>query len=394
MRLRLASRLALSLACSLAACKKPPAENLVGIVTDVGGRGDQSFNDSALRGLELWGAGLKYTPSGYVPADPADVAASIPDDLHAIAKLDVAPLVLQARAQEDYEPNLQLLVDRGVKLAVGVGFMLENAVHAEALKNPKARFLLIDSPLVDERGKATTMPNVATVTFKEQEGSFLAGALAGLVTKTNKVGFVGGMELPLIKKFEAGFRAGVLTTNPAAKDVLIAYTGSFDDSKKGKEAGQDLYARGCDVVFHAAGADGLGVIQAAKEAQKLVIGVDSDQSALAPQAVLTSMVKRVDYAVWLAIKSTMAGDFKAGDTVLGLKESGVALAPVRMEFPGKQAALDRVAALRADIVSGKFVVPATIEELMKFTTVPPMIAPPQKLPPGFQPTPDRQVHGG
>ena len=122
--------------------------------------------------------------------------------------------MLQSKAQEDYEPNLQLLVDQGAALTIGVGFMLENAVEAVARRNPEARFLLIDSPLLDAQGSPFTLPNVRTVVFREEEGSFLVGALAGLVTRTGKVGFVGGMEIPLINKFEAGFRAGVMTHQP------------------------------------------------------------------------------------------------------------------------------------------------------------------------------------
>src|SRR5207253_8728995 len=134
------------------------------------------------------------------------------------------------------------------------------------------------------------------------------------------------MQLPLIKKFEAGFRAGVRSVSPKT-DVMVAYTGTFDDEKKGVEVGQDLYARGCDIVYHAAGLDGLGVIKAAQQAGKLVIGVDSDQSHVAPGNVLTSMVKHVDVAVYLAVKGVMEKKFSGGDIVLGLREGGVGLAP-------------------------------------------------------------------
>src|SRR5207237_2773927 len=164
------------------------------------------------------------------------------------------PIVLSGKAQEDYEPNLQLLVDRGVELTVAVGVMMEPATRAVATKNPDSKFLLIDSPVLDAKGRPTTLPNVRAVVFREQEGSFLAGALAGELTQTGKIGFVGGMQLPLIKKFEAGFRTGLKTVNPAAAaSLLVAYTGTFDDERKGVEVGQDLYARGCDIVFHAAG---------------------------------------------------------------------------------------------------------------------------------------------
>src|SRR5215467_13692625 len=166
----------------------------VGLVTDIGGRGDQSFNDSALRGLETWAAGKKFTGSGYRDATPEEIKSSIPSDLSnvqpPIELLPIEPLVLQSKAQEDYEPNLQLLVDQGVALAIGTGFMLENAVKTVAKRNPSSQFLLIDSPLLDAQGKPISAPNVRTVIFREEEGSFLVGALAGLVTKANRVAFV------------------------------------------------------------------------------------------------------------------------------------------------------------------------------------------------------------
>ncbi|MCK6587421.1 MAG: BMP family ABC transporter substrate-binding protein [Polyangiaceae bacterium] len=345
----------------------------IGLVTDVGGRGDQSFNDGALRGLEMWAAGKKYTAGGYQPLPEAELKASIPVSLQnsGIAPLGVTPVVLTSKAQEDYEPNLGLLVTEKVGLAVGVGFMIENALEAAAKKHTGTRFLLIDSPLLDAQNKPYTLPNVQTVVFREHEGSFLAGALAGLASSSGKVGFVGGMELPIIKKFEAGFIAGLKTVNAQAADqAKRVYTGSFDNSSAGKRAGLDLYNQGVDIVFHAAGADGLGVIQAAKEQNKLAIGVDSDQAHLAPQNVLTSMVKQVDYAIYTAVKSVADNTFKAGDRVLGLKENGVGLAPVKIDFPNKQAALDKVEKLRTAIVEGKIKVPATLEELQSFTPPP------------------------
>jgi basic membrane protein A len=341
----------------------------VGLVTDVGGRGDHSFNDSALRGLELWGAGKKMEGGSYKDASPEELKETLQQDLASrnIAPVGVAPVVLQSKVPEDYEPNLQTLVDEGVSLAVGVGFMLENAVETVAKRNPDAKFLLIDSPLVSADGKLYTLPNVRTVMYREEQGSFLVGALAGLASKNNKVGFVGGMEVPLIKKFEAGFRAGVASVNPKAT-VLVNYTGSFDNVAAGKAVGQDLVNKGADVVYHAAGSDGLGVIQAVKEAraagkQVFVIGVDSDQSHLAPEAVLTSMLKRVDLGVYEAVRDLSQGKLEGGDVTLGLKEGGVTYAPVRVDFPGKAEALQKVEELRAKIVSGELQVPTNPSEL-------------------------------
>jgi basic membrane protein A and related proteins len=345
----------------------------IGLVTDVGGRGDQSFNDGALRGVEMWAAGKKYTAGGYQPLADAELKASVPTSLKeaGIAPLNITPVVLASKAQEDYEPNLGLLASEKVDLAVGVGFMIENALEAAAKKHPETHFLLIDSPLLDAQNNPYTLPNVQTVVFREHEGSFLAGALAGLVTKTGKVGFVGGMSIPLIRKFEAGYIAGLRMVNASAADqAKRVYTGSFDNSSAGKRAGLDLYGQGIDIVFHAAGADGLGVIQAAKEQNKLAIGVDSDQAHLAPGNVLTSMVKQVDFAIYTAVKAAAAKKFQTGDSALGLKEGGVGLAPVTLDFPDKQAVLARVEKLRKAVVDGKIRVPATLEELQSFTPPP------------------------
>lgn len=374
-------RLAVALALALSACRcgeRRPGEAkglTVGLVTDVGGRGDQSFNDSALRGLEAWSADVRSVDGKYVALSPAGRDATLPPELRArVQPLGVKPVVVQSKAQEDYQPNLQLIVDHGADLVIGVGFMLENAVEAVALENPQSKFLLIDSPVLDAKGNPAPLPNVRTVVFKEEEGSFLVGALAGLVAK-EKVGFVGGMEIPLIKKFEVGFRAGVKTTNPKA-DVLLQYTGSFDNVAHGKQAAQDLVAKGCEVVFHAAGSDGNGVIQAVKEVRAagknvFVIGVDSDQSHLAPDAMLTSMVKRVDLAVWLSVNDLKAGTFAAGDSAMGLKEGGVTYAPVRVALANREAMLEKVEALRARVVSGEVKVPSNVADLARFK--PPMV---------------------
>jgi basic membrane protein A and related proteins len=367
-------------------CKKPESEGAkppaaagagaaktfqVGLVTDLGGRGDQSFNDSALRGLELWAAGSRFSNGAYEPVSKQELESSIPADLRGtVTPLPVKPMVLQSKAQEDYQPNLQLLVDKGCDLTVGVGFMLENAVEAAAKENPKARFLLVDSPILDANGAPAGLPNVRTMVFREEEGSFLVGALAGLLAK-EKLGFVGGMEIPLIKKFEAGFRAGVKTTNPKAQ-VLVAYTGSFDKVGAGKQVGQDFMAKGVEIVFQAAGSDGLGVIQAVKEARAAgksvyVIGVDSDQYHVAPDVVLTSMVKRVDLAVYFAAKDLVAGSFVAADGVMGLKENGVSYAPIRLPVPGKDEALAKVEQLKKLVIDGKVRVPANPGDLDAFT---------------------------
>ncbi len=352
----------------------PPAALKIGLVTDVGGRGDQSFNDGALRGLEMWAAGEKYSTKGYQPLTADELQQTIPDDLRGatdVRPLGVEPVVLQAKQQEDYEPNLQVLVDDHAKLAIGVGFMLENAIEAAAKKNPSTRFLLIDSPILDEKGTPYTLPNVRTVTFRENEGTFLVGAVAGLITRSNVVGFVGGMQIPLIRKFEAGFRAGVLTTNPiAGRRLLAGYTGSFDRVEAGKQVAQDMIAKGADVIFHAAGHDGLGAIAAAKEAGRYAIGCDSDQAHLAPEAIVTSFIKHTDLAVYLAARDVARGTFTAGNVELGLKEGGVGVAPFRLStarLPGRLGVLARIEALKKSVVAGAIKVPASLEELAAFT---------------------------
>ena len=364
------------------AAATPPAPKTykVGLVVDLGGRGDHSFNDAALRGLELWAAGKKYEGSGYVAASPEEIKQTIPSNLAnlqpPITPQPIEPQVIQSKSPEDYEPNLQLLVDQPVDLVIGNGFLLEPAVETVAKNNPNSKFLLVDSVLLDAENKPYSLPNVRTVTFKENEGSFLVGALAGLVSKTGKVGFVGGMEVPIIKKFEAGYRAGVKTTNPKAEQGLMAvYTGSFNNVAAGKQVAQDLIKKGADVIFQAAGADGLGVIQAVKEAKAAgknvyVIGVDSDQSHVAPEVVLTSMLKHLDLAIYTASRDLAEGKFSAGDQTLGLKEGGVGYAEVRVDFPGKAEALQKVEALRQRINSGELKVPATKEELSAFQATP------------------------
>ncbi len=358
---------------SEAAAPAPKEKPLkVGLVTDVGGRGDQSFNDSALRGLELWAAGKKMEGDGYQPASAEDIKATLQMDLlerdPPISPVNITPIVLQSKVPQDYQPNLQMLADEGAALAIGVGFMLENAVEEVAKQNPDIKFLLIDSPVLSGDNKPYALPNVRTAVFREEEGSFLVGALAGLATKSGKVGYVGGMEIALVKRGEAGFRAGVAATNPKAT-VLVNYTGSFDNVAMGKQVAQDLVAKGSDVIYHVAGSDGLGVIQAVKEArnsgkQVFVIGVDSDQSHLAPEAVLSSMIKRVDLTVYEAARDLAQGNFKGEDLILGLKEGGVAYAPVRVDFPGKEEALQKVEELRKKVISGEIKVPTHPDQLV------------------------------
>ncbi|MGB9749544.1 MAG: BMP family ABC transporter substrate-binding protein [Caldisericia bacterium] len=345
----------------------------IGLVTDVGGRGDKSFNDSALRGLEAWAAGLKMVAGvGYQPLTDDEYNKSITDEApdlvgRGIKKFDVEPLVLESKANEDYVPNLKKLADEGAKLVIGVGFMLTDAIKEVAPQYPNTYFMLIDG-VIDP-----APANVVCYTFKEQEGSFLVGALVGQMTKKNIVGFVGGMDLYIIHKFEYGYRAGVKTVNPKAK-VLSGYTGNFTSADDGQKIAKQQFDAGADIVYHASGACGIGVI---KEAQArgegyFAVGVDSDQDYMAPGRVLTSMIKHVDYAVWLSIQSVIEGTFKPGIVSLGVKEGGVGISPLKYTKDIIPATvLAKVETLKNMIANGQIVVPDEKDPFDKF--VPPTV---------------------
>jgi basic membrane protein A and related proteins len=306
----------------------------VGMVTDVGGLGDRSFNDSAYAGL-----------------------------VRAKRDLRVATTVLQSRSAADYAINMGVLANKEYDEIFAIGFLMAKDVADVSERYPERHFGIIDA-VVDE-------PNVTSVTFKEEEGSFLAGALAAMTTKTKTIAFLGGIDIPLLRKFEAGFAAGARQTNPSVK-VLVKYVGSFDDVASGKELAGVLYDQGADIVYVAAGKAGLGAIDQAKARSGVyVIGVDSDQDALAPGKILTSMIKRVDVGVFRVAQEAVAHKRYLRHLVLGLKEGGVGLTDFQYTHaivtPEKMATLDR---LRAAIIAGKIVVPSTREGLVSFTRVP------------------------
>jgi len=336
----------------------------VGLVTDVGGRGDKSFNDSALRGLENWGAGLKMVAGvGYQAMTDAEYQKSIEDEApglldRGIKKYNVEPLVLESKASEDYVPNLKTLAAKGASLIIGVGFMLTDAIAEVALLYPDVKFMLID-------GWIDNPPvNVVCYVFKEQEGSFLVGALVGQMTMKNVVGFVGGMDLGIIHRFEAGYKAGLKTVNPAIS-ILEGYTGNFTSTEDGQKIAKTQFDQGADIVYHASGACGIGVIEEAKgrPAGYFAVGVDSDQDYMAPGKVLTSMIKHVDYAVWLSIASIAENTFTSGHVILGVTEGGVGISPLKYtKNLISSTILAKVEDLKAKIVSGEIVVPATRDE--------------------------------
>jgi basic membrane protein A len=277
----------------------------VGIVFDIGGRGDQSFNDAAYEGLMM----LKK-------------------------ELGAQTTYIESKTPSDYEPNLASLAREGYEVVWGIGFLMADAMKKVAQQYPNVKFGIIDSGYSDEEYKS--MKNVLGVLFKEHEGSFLQGVLTALTTKVNKVGFVGGMDFPVIERFEAGFKAGVWTINPKI-EIFVNYTGAFDDPAKGKAVASSMFRRGADVVFHASGACGIGVIEAADEVGKWAIGVDSDQNHLSPKHVLNSMIKRVDLGVFNGTKMLLAPKFVGHTVTLGIAEDGVGLAPEKSNNASKEA---------------------------------------------------------
>ncbi len=282
---------------------EPPKKLKVGLVFDVGGRGDKSFNDMAFAGLEK---GSK---------DFAD-------------KIEIKWLE-PAAGGENREQLLRLLAEDKFDLIFGVGFLFTDHIAKVAKEYPNAKFGLIDGFVPDLKADS----NVSCLLFKEQEGSFLVGAAAALKSKTNKVGFVGGMKIPLIERFEFGYLAGAKYVNPKISYMskYIGTTGdAFKDPVRGKELATEQFNWGADIVYHASGASGIGVIEAATAKKKLVIGVDADQTLTAkPEQqpyILTSMLKRVDVAVYDTIKALVDNKFEGGYKVFGLAEGGVGYA--------------------------------------------------------------------
>jgi basic membrane protein A and related proteins len=313
-RLIMAAVAAFALAAPAAADDFKPA-----VVFDTGGKFDKSFNEAAYNGAEMF---KKETGIGYAEFE-------ITNDTQR-------------------EQALRKLAQRGATIIVGTGFAQAPAMKTVAAEFPKVKFVIIDD-VVD-------LPNVQSVVFKEHEGSFLVGVLAAMASKTGKVGFVGGMDIPLIRKFECGYVQGVKYINPQA-EVFQNMTGTTDDAwndpTKGGELARSQFDRGADVVYAAAGGTGLGVYQAAKDAGKLAIGVDSNQNYIQPGTMLTSMMKRVDLATYNAFKTAQNGTWKPGLQVLGLKEEGVGWALDDNNKPLITADMQaKVEAAKKDIVGG------------------------------------------
>ena len=304
---------------------KPRAR--VGLVFDVGGRGDKSFNDAAFLGVS-----------------------------RAEKALDVEASYLEPASTEDREAALRLFAARDFDLVIGVGFIFSSDIDAVARAYPGTRFAGVDyAP-----GSKGIPDNVAALAFREEEGSFLVGAVAGLMSKSHHVGFVGGMTGPLIRKFEIGYAQGVKASCPSCV-VHAAYAGptpdAFRDPAKGKALANAQIAAGSDVVYHAAGATGHGVFEAAADAHTLAIGVDADQYDEMPGTVVTSMIKRGDVAVFDIVKATIDGTFHGGMNVFGLEEAGVDYVhegPHATHIP--EVVKAKVESLRADIIAKRIVV--------------------------------------
>ena len=319
----------------------PPSDDAidVGIVFDVGGRGDKSFNDGAYNGA-----------------------------MRAARELGARVRFIEPGEGSDREAGLRLLAAEGMDLVVGVGFIFTDDLMLLARDYPAVDFAGVDLAVgTDSAGRPIPPPaNLAALKFKEEEGSFLVGALAALSGKSKKVGFVGGMDVPLIHKFEAGYRAGVRQVCPDCQ-VVAQYAGvtpeAFRNPGRGKELALSQYQQGVNVIFHASGSTGLGVFEAARQTGKYAIGVDADQYAEAPGHILTSMVKGVDAAVYDAIKQVRERRFRGGINSFGLAQDGVGYV---YDENNRALISDSVRAvledLRQQIVDGRIRVPSTRTE--------------------------------
>ena len=271
---------------------RPP--NRIGVAYSIGGKGDQAYNDAAAQGT------IKLQQRG------SDVYEFEPADLGAL------------------ERGLDLLSQRGAALVICVGFFYDNVIEKASRRHPNTYFVVLD-------GSVSTRPNVTAIKFNTAEGSFLAGAAAAAQSKTNSVGFIGAMNVPIINEFGDGFAEGAKFTKPAI-DVKLAYVGSdpgaFADPARAYQVAMSLVTRGVDVLYHAAGASGNGVIKAASENGIAAIGVDVDQSHIAPEVVLTSMLKKFDEAMLLFAKQFFENSLHERVKKVGLRESAVGLTPL------------------------------------------------------------------
>lgn len=281
---------AIAVAMSTTAFAAFAADFKPAVIYDMGGKFDKSFNEGVWNGVQ------KFTAESGVDVMEFEVTNEI-----------------------QREQAMRRMAERGATVILGVGFAQADAISKVAAEYPDRQFSIIDVGWLDA-------PNLRQYVFKEHEGSYIVGVAAAKASQTNKVGFIGGMDIPLIRKFACGYVGGVKSVSASA-EVYQNMTGStpsaWNDPAKGAELTQSQIDRGADVVYHAAGGTGGGVIQAAADAGKLAIGVDSNQNGIAPGSVLTSMLKRVDVAAYETFRDAKAGKFTSGIVSLGLAEGGV-----------------------------------------------------------------------
>lgn len=289
--------IAVLLAGGLAGCAntelKAKERVKIGIMLSDVGLGDQSFSDAAFAGLTK-----------------------------ARDELDILFDYRELQEAGSYEKGFTELVEDGNDLVIGLGFMVLEDLEKVAKKYPEQQFILVDS--------VSEMENITSITFKEEQGSFLAGAVAGMTTKSKVVGFVGGADVPLIRKFKSGFEQGVKAVKPDA-EIKVAYSEDFGNADLGGKIAAGMIDEGADVLYAAAGFTGVGVLKEAQARKKFAIGVDSDQYFFAEKAIITSMLKNVDIALYEAVKEFQSEKkLKSRQIELGINEKGVGLAPVRV----------------------------------------------------------------
>ncbi|MCF6139063.1 BMP family lipoprotein [Pseudalkalibacillus berkeleyi] len=284
--------LVLSACSSKADNKNSKSDKSVGLVVTENGLGDESFSDSALLGVEK-------------ARDEEGVLFDYREPL-----------------EGDHEKQMEELIQNDHDLIIGLSFRVQEAMEKLAEKYPDQQFVLIDS--------VSDYDNITSITFKEDEGSYLVGVIAGMRTTTNTVGFIGGEKISVVEKFEKGFTDGVKSVNPDA-EVLVEYTNTFGDDEKGAETARKQIENGADFVFPAAGFTGIGALKEAQKQGIYAFGVDSDQYYIAEEAIVTSMLKRVDNAIYEMAKQLKDGKKFTGEhKVLGLDQGGVGLAPIRL----------------------------------------------------------------
>ena len=305
-----------------------PAEKVkIGMVTDVGGVNDKSFNQTSWEGLQA--------------LDPEVFEVNY----------------LESKTDADYQTNINTFVDEGYDLIICVGYMLADATREAAEANPDQLFAIIDDATID-------LPNVACLMFAQEQASYLVGLVAGSVTESKTVGYVQGMVSDSMNLFGIGYITGVLEACPDAT-VLQYNANAFGDIAGGSTAAKDMITKGADVIYHAAGGTGIGVISACDEEGIWAIGVDTDQAPLAPDHVLTSAMKRVDVAAQDISKAVAEGNFTAGIHMYDLSNGGVDLAPTRDHIPAE--VIEVVEASKTAIINGEKSVPTSVDDCPEFT---------------------------